>query len=52
MAKTVRTYGYRSEHQEDHDDPADAYVLEMAGDVEEARALVPAAHRSLVWNKN
>ena len=43
MAKTVRTYGYRSEHQEDHDDPADAYVLEMAGDVEEARAFVPAA---------
>jgi len=43
MAKTVRTYGYRSEHQEDQDDPADAYVLEMAGDVEEARAFVPAA---------
>ena len=45
MAKTMPTYGYRSEHQEDHDDPADAYVLEMATDVEEARAFVPTAPR-------
>ena len=45
MAKTMPTHGYRSEHQEDHDDPADAYVLEMATDVEEARAFVPTAPR-------
>jgi hypothetical protein len=37
--KRVRTCGHQSKEQAEHDDPADADVLDVAAQVEEARAL-------------